>query len=984
MGIKNGTDAYNMIYGDNPLFVKTINQKNITSSNTVELIDLPTINMTALMGFTKNCTLSHKNIGQLVLFRDILTGSILGTLRDNNFVISEDNYPLKSTDECVIPSKTLNREDEEFYENSYFKLASQIQKLEPKSFITILPISCPSEREIETFNRLGKFDEKENRLSTEIFHQIYSGMFNHHITDEKRSTKKQPMFITHDEIAAFGRGEKWNLKYMQLLTRFEGIVMFIAQDIIRRILELLPEMDTIKYKRIIILTTDGICHPIKEKERDFRKENRRKNTNGLLDMNSQINNIRQFLFNIPACILNHYLLNVLRIPLVCRLGARNLYYSKADYSEAETEIVHMASYLCNLNMPHTHALNNKKLKSLEIKFASMTSQENSIIANRNKYCYITWNEFKEQIKCDDGYSINLYSSDNDVLHKWNMCANHSIAMRDNFLLPSHVVDVKFYRTMIKNISTTWMPNTNRPSTSRVQYQMCYDLTTTHIPHDNDAGLLLMVLFGSDYNDPAMSFSNSLNMTYREILNFKRVACTCHRGWKKYITFVKDKIPLYSIRNENVLTCDYCHKIIIRQFWETKSFFASVVCLIMKELDPKMLIMDEPVDEKTSHLIIAINCVCNICAFLLLGRYNTDFYENLTECVILKRLCKEKQQIYKKNSLENIVDLHKITNSIIIGSYILNYYKDNCETYTDGGIRQIKDTNRYEIVNTNQYKKDYNNKKRKEIEAVTSNNNNCNFNNNEDTKIKRLKNCDIEHRIHNIDLDLGENGVKVLTMGSEKYTFWEFLYDATICDRKSLIYKDGSKDYNNTIDISDCLEKYSFSIKNTNVIKNLTNLCIDNNKNIFLKERDTPSAINRFIDLLLSIYLYIIGENISSKMYRKPIEHCIYNNNTTRSTIKDMILETLVVMYGEKLVGEIKENNNIYEEINKICQRYIRTNKLFISKLKHNNTDNNCLKESEMCDNVHSNIYIPILGEARLYTPLILWTIYISRNNINLL
>nr|BDT62131.1 MAG: wsv139-like protein [Litopenaeus vannamei majanivirus Nimav-1_LVa] len=1079
MGLKNGTSAYNMVYGDNPLFVNIIDEKETLSTNTIELIDLPTISMTAIISFANQCTFPNQFMGQLVLFRDKITGTVISTLRDPNCVISQDNYPLTCVDKCVIPGRgtVLNSEDEEFYRESYFKLASQIQKTNRESFITIVPIRCPTDEEMISYTKNETFDndhKEYNELKKMIIRdfgnelsaaaatttttsssssssssdEIFAGSEMKIVRDEpsssqlvnknKSSRKKikmlinEPIFITRNEVVRMGCQKEWALNCYSLLKRFEGIVLFIAQDIIRRLLEILPEKNSNSIRHVLLMS-DGKCHPIKKKERNTRRVARENNNSMFpyhdyddcplppnldIEKNNRCNMLKRFLLRIPSCIVHHYLTNVLRIPLVCRLESKSVHYDRTDWSEAETVMVHLAGYLCNLSLPHVQALENKKLIRLSVDDLLSSTNEHDATNKRCRNLTYQWNEFRERIKCDSPFVINLYSSDNDVLHKWNLCASHSVALNGRIRIPSHVTGVRFYRSLVKSTSKRWMSH-------GVPYQACYELTVTHVPHDVDAGMLLMILCGSDYNDPGITFNGeSLKMVYREVLNFKKVACTCHRGWRDYAALVNNSssTPSYMLESGNTTTCQHCCKVIVKQFWEAKSFFASIASSLMKELDPKLLLSSSSTgDNIANHRKVAINCVCNICAFLLLGKFNKIIYGPIRSseamlCVLEREKTQQQQHSKRsyyhdsKNKLKSIADLIKIS------SYIVKFDKSNKDEYTPGGIRRWCGGN--------------DNGSDPPVNSITTNNNNKCYN--------RKSDENSDDRVRVLDVSWKDRDFKVLSSDAKKNgNFWKCIFDTSVI-LPSMMKKttasspplSSQADKSNhqlmvvvdddvlfrKLTINECLTNKSFSLSNKDVMATITNKlkknieekkisstlsCCDsrdgnaddshNNNN----NDDNVSAVKRFIDLILTIYLYIIGEDFLTKFYRVPREHDM--GGRTNKTIKDMIIECSYLWYSEKIRftknyddhHHLMSDNKIFTALKEFqssmnwdddddCKEYDD------SKIKNNIDDDSSLIYNEEIDateattnNVNIFPYTPLLGEARCFTPLTLWTVYLS-------
>jgi len=1070
MGLKNGTGAYNMVYGNNPLFVNIIDEKEKVSNSAVEIVDLPTISMTALMSFANNCMFSNRFIGQLVVFRDRISGTVIATLRDSNCVISEDSYPLDNTDECIIPRRTLNCEDEIFYRDSYFRLASKIQKANRESFITIVPIRSPSEEEMKSYINSRSFDDDEQddadddddddvekeeketcrKVCNEIFPRddennvnIKHDSNNFIITNRRRRRRRQerigmlinePHFVTFDEIASFGYNREWVLKCHGLLKRFEGIVLFVAQDIIRRLLEILPQRE-VGSARHVLLLNDGECHPIKQKERNTRKAVRDNGTMyasrhtatvttttnlETIEKRCRLGVLRKFLLRIPACILNHYLLSVLRIPLVCRLGAKTVFYNKTDRSEAETIMVHVAGYLCDLSIPHKRHLSERKLTHLDASTLLSSVNEREAADGRRRNWHYTWNDFREKIKCDGPLVINLYSSDNDVLHKWNMCASHSVALSGNIKLPRYVTGVRFYRTMMRNFSKTWMPPFPSPVLhGPQQYQARYELTVTHVPHDMDAGMLLMILCGSDYNDAGITFNESLEIVYREMLNFKRLACTCHRGWKDFAALVAvNDNPLYLIGEENTTVCRYCHKIIIRQFWETKSFFASIACLLMKELDPHLLFNDDykgkidnvenaavattaaaaaavaaTTDDEEDilrHRKVAINCICNICAILLLGKFNKLIYGRIYNNESLLELLEYENARNKRDLTDGTIPV--TVDSMTIASYIIKFDRANVATYTAGGIRHWRDDEN-------------------EDNSINPTNNKSNDIGG-DRCFKKAKAYN-DSKANILDVTWCNKNYKVLSSGEIKNEdFWKCMFDTSLMlsSNASLPLEKHAQIDDDTlfrkINIRQCLAKKSFSVNNNNVIKTITNSLLKNkNKTDSISSISGITAVNRFIDLILTIYLYIIGEDSLSVGQRVPIEHNI--NSRTNITIKDMIRECLTMLYSNKLMNELgmsdvqkSSSSDIYKSpppsfvkdfMNKNSEMYhkfsITQDKFRSLLIRYGSSvqDSRSSSSSSSSSNHSSSDsstfpFIPLLGEARLFTPLTLWTVYLSIKN----
>nr|BDT62870.1 MAG: wsv139-like protein [Trachysalambria curvirostris majanivirus] len=1032
MGIKNGTNAYKMVYGNHPFFVNIFDDKQLMIHNSIDLIDLPTIIITACTSFAKTCVSNNSynhNIGQLILFRDRKTGTVISILRDRNCVISLDDYPLKNVDDYNLPSGILNYKDQLFYKDSYFKIASKIQKTYKDSYITIIPINFPSNQEINYYRGatdmgeiLGFNDNNNDNNDDKSIDNSYSKACEKinktFIAKEKYIKNKKIMFMTHEEIINYGRGDEWNRKCIWLLENFEGMFLFIAQDIIRRIFDILPKKDTKKSIRYIFLLNDGKPHPIKEREKNIRKEIRYRNIGCNNSNNSDycLNHMRYFLCNMPHCILIHYLLNILRIPLTCRLNANTIFYSKTSLSEAETTMVHFAGYLCNLNIPYITTFNNKEMSNLDTDPLLKSKNEKDTIINRTRYLSYTWIRLREIVKCYEPFMVNLYSTDSDVLHKWNLCAGHSMTVNGDFKLPFYIIGVRFYRTMTRNQPRIWLPNVDNKSpfmksTDRV-YQMCYELSVTHIPHDIDAGMLLMILCGSDYNDPGMTFGDSLKLVYREVIQFKRFACTCYRGWQDYALLCSKNniVPFYRISKENSTTCRFCYKQIIRQFWEIKKFFAAFACLSMNELDPDFFLFndqyeDNSVDSDNSmiHKKIALNCVCNVCTFLIVGKYNKQIFGSIkTDNLMIESL---KREIGKNTDVKK--DQY-LLNLISLITFLNKYNEVDYETHTDGGIKIWDDSDTKlspkDIYNINYDKNLFYRKEKK-------GNFSSDLNKNNDIECLNKR-----PRVDVVDIELCNNNYKILSFNDNKNKeFWKCFVDTVFLSGGAPIAAINLNDFQKSnklnIDITNCLEDSHPSVKKKNIITTIINRLHDET-DLKVSKRKEPdsniSAINRFIDLILTIYYYIIGEDTNSDCKRVPIEHKTGQNRRTAITIQDFIFESLSLLYSQKiiklnpkespLITSLNNKNEYYKDFNsayiKFCSIMInnKIEKREIGNIKDKNqndtfkTDNDeNIDKYTSTNNIDDNNignegspfpYVPILGEARHIPPLTIWLIYL--------
>lgn len=307
----------------------------------------------------------------------------------------------------------------------------------------------------------------------------------------------------------------------------------------------------------LILFSDGKSPAIKKitkiKRRELTKKRHQNHDNRDNDKNGRANLAllcEKFVMKLSP-LVNNALMDILRIPLMKTLRTNDLYTHISSLSEADDDIVRLASVLFDLNTPIKtfSADENKLLYSYNLKPLLNIEKGTTSLVRGGFGKYVTkWSDFAKTVNTDT--SVALYSHDSDILVKWNLLAAHHYDVSSALGLSKpkneFLKDLNFFRSrnftnnnksVEFNLGDKQQQEQRTKETQNVFLPtVVYDLTNSPVLHSTEKTLLIMLTKGSDYNGAIVSSmtASSFDEQIRdEFAMFENVSCTCIGGWPAF-------------------------------------------------------------------------------------------------------------------------------------------------------------------------------------------------------------------------------------------------------------------------------------------------------------------------------------------------------------------------------------------------------------------------------------------------------------------
>ena len=664
MGIPEAEKVYEGTYGvknnrvikeeeETSDFLKENTGPAVVADFSLDLVDLPTFNIAALMSLGREIATkisssfvhgSSKNLGQLILFYNKKTNQIIDTLHDENNVLSDDDTAGKNR---FMYSATFGLSTslvKEFYE----KLENIDRRIVG---IKRVQVNIPSSQ--EEINRLLDPPIEKMMMSSESYKMMDFDSINQWLS--KHDNLKPRQFITSTHIitnnspsSSFSWKETTRI-YREAFyaSELEGFILLYAHRMLK-VLKRVLKSSTNKRGRYALLFVDGKAPAIKKMTR-FKRQKRRewidirkkkKLAESTPDKKSDaatnmlFHSCERLAVRVPSNIMMCALLDIFRIPLVRTIGANSLYLSLSSFSEAEDDIVRMISCLLDLETPTKHFYLSEKKGLVEYKNGDKKkSKWGEIISTVKQHTNVEHRKV----------SVNLFSHDSDVLAKWNLMAAHHnqvckllrISSRDAAL---SLESCRFFRS--KN-----GPPPDKNSLGGLAFRrrpvakIIYDLSESPVLLTPESTLLIMLTKGSDYNTSLVSDSTYDVQIRSEVAMFESLTCTCISGWPMFFETVthnnttsRENCGNVSRKNMSRNPCSVCGKYLVMPFWSTKLFFAAQAIDFIghpKHLYQPPTELNSEINKHDIHRALAINAASNVMAYLTMGSFNQRIFGNIT-------------------------------------------------------------------------------------------------------------------------------------------------------------------------------------------------------------------------------------------------------------------------------------------------------------------------------------------------------------------
>nr|BDT62700.1 MAG: wsv139-like protein [Metapenaeus ensis nimavirus]GBG35452.1 wsv139-like protein [Metapenaeus ensis nimavirus] len=603
---------------------------------TFDMVDLPTFSVAAAMTLGKDVASKmmyspgrdNKNMGQMVIFYLKKDNSIVDTLHDKNNVLTEADITGMSDTINLSASMT----DLKFFD----EFRAMLKRVDADSIgIKRVPITIPhSLMEVERL-----VDPPLRKLMMTPPSITLQGM-DYNTLDQwlsLHSVLKPRSFLTNDQIinSEIVKNARADIVFKSVFyaSELEGLILLYGHrllSVIKRVLQS-PNISG----RYVMFFVDGHPPAIKKITRLKRKRVQAMTEVRKKKMTEDPKNIlihlcERMILSIPTHLTTHVITNVIRIPLMRKICAKNLYLSLSFYSEAEDDIVRMVSCLLDLETPTNHFSLSKKKRVTEYGVCKYNkNQKNALWSDVISTIRAHTNRGKQRV------SVNLFSRDSDVLAKWNLIVAHHHQVC-NYIGRSPIdPDIRlekcrFYRSKVapapKRDSLGGVTQKRHPVPDTI-----YDLSESPVYLSPESTIMIMLMKGSDYNTPLVSDSTYDYKIRSEFSMFERLTCTCISGWATYLKSVpatRAKTPYHlgnvSLDNLSSAPCESCGKYLVLPFWSAKFFFAAQASEFMDDAQhicfpPKTIHKDG--DKYHLHKSMAINTAANVMAGLTMGNFN---------------------------------------------------------------------------------------------------------------------------------------------------------------------------------------------------------------------------------------------------------------------------------------------------------------------------------------------------------------------------
>ena len=652
-----------------------------THHYSLDMMDLPTYSVALISMLGKEIAgristsfgRDGAHLGQMIVFYERVTGNVLETLYDEQAILQDDDMKAinfasnaASSDAAILrnamtTSSTTLATTREYYQmvKQYGKNAASI------TAVKRVPVLIPNS--LDAVNELVDHDNvKANMMpppSGEGYHRHNSNYESVSQWLDAHGNIKRRHFITNRHIYSAKDGASNRYLNAYYAGELEGLILLYAHRAIRMIKKKLKSAS--EQGRCLILFVDGLAPAIKKATRLKRQNRQDAATKRIIDESLSLGHNRsaddmtsallaaceRFVMKIPLALLTCVLLDVMRIPFVRQVGAKELYLSPSFYSEAEDDIVRLISNMAGLETPVKHfAISDKKVLIDHDTECPNTKQPT------------TWSKLtdvmeKHTVAEQKQIDCNLFSHDSDVLTKWNLLVSHhrQVCVLLNRPASSSAVKFggcKFFRSKhggspskVSGVGGKLFARSN-PIEETV-----YDLTESPLQLSPESTLLVMLTKGSDYNTSLVSPGTHYDSQIRtEATMFERMTCTCVSGWREYFDTISaskdrkdaafsdiDDMGTISTTNLSNKPCGKCMKYLVLPYWATKFFFAAQATDFVNTkrhifFPPSTYDEEEKCanrDTYDMHAALAVNAAANVMACLTMGSYNQRVFGSMT-------------------------------------------------------------------------------------------------------------------------------------------------------------------------------------------------------------------------------------------------------------------------------------------------------------------------------------------------------------------
>nr|BDW09868.1 MAG: wsv139-like protein [Marsupenaeus japonicus pemonivirus] len=674
MGITGAGSVYEHLYGHSdrvitPVIKRDARSSEFANSASIDIVDMLTISIPCCRNLaskvaTAMATSPGRPMGQFIVFFNPVNDIVHEIAYDANLVVRESDLRVtqdaddhRARDTLAYRQTLVGAGADSNVLRSVCHRASVLAKANPPLEPALVAVDLPSGHdELERLVNLAK-DGKPVPLDKT------SPCSGSNVDDDDNNIWYARQGIREGRFIKFAnlhRNTDTNqlssattrFRCASLVQELEGLVLLYAWEVAQRLSNVLVKHDPDRPSdwRCLITVNDGISPPLKSlaRERRFIANERRTVTK----TDSLMSSCEQLLMKLQSLLGPVTVNDVIRIPLADATCAKTLYNVRSNLIEAENDMVSLTAMFTGLqtSAAWSYAYDRKTINKLEIGPLRSARSRNRLAECSFYRRRLSWKDVHGLIlkvhESDydrDRPCINLYSTDSDVLGKWNMVVAHhrallagGTAVAMTLLSSIRPRGVFFYRGIvvraqapIKVSALTSLERWKAASTS-IHSSIRYDLLQSPICVTPETTLLIMLTRGSDYNDPIVSsrIAGHVDVGIRdEMALLLSGACRCLGGWQPFIEStissaaaidlndVEDATDTGLVCAENVADepCPDCGKAVVMPFWAIKAWFVGLGS--KKECDAS----------SNPHIREALNCAGNIMAVLTMGAFNKAVY-----------------------------------------------------------------------------------------------------------------------------------------------------------------------------------------------------------------------------------------------------------------------------------------------------------------------------------------------------------------------
>ena len=637
----------------------------------LDLIDFPTFNFTELSIIGKNVAAAalenRNNMGQMILFFDKSNGRIVDSLHDKFNVITKDDIDCRDRNRQIIRSHAHVGSEARGLATLFF---SKVRNMDKRAIgIKRVQVRIPTNQEEvdrlldPPIAELMMTPPAKDSMMTD-FEGINQWLNKHGGVLKPRQILTNRFLV--ENITGLGNSAPSSQKrftHAFYASELEGLILMYAHRMVNTIKNLLVNSNKTSKGRYTVLFMDCAAPAIKRCSRMKRKNCRKsmelkkkkkladamimdkENTAAASPYNKRdaasemlFLSCERLMIRLPQGVMTAALMDAMRVPLVKTTCTSNLYLVLSNYSEAEDDMVRLASCFLGLETPIKHfcLLDKKGLIQYD--------------TNNTSKVFALWKSLFRPIRTlslqGQSIAVNVFSHDSDVLATWNLMVAHhkSVCKVLGIDYSSREPNVKlgglkFVRRVDMGgggRTTTTSTLGGMASENRSRINTIYDLTQSPLMLSPESTMLIMLTKGSDYNTPLASEAKNDTQIRTEATMFERLSCTCVYGWEVFFEEIKQssvaEVDCGNLSQSNMSTrcCGSCGKRLVLPFWSSKFFFLSQAVAFVS--DPKHLCFP-PKDlahakKHDLHRSLAANVAANVMVYLSMGSFNQHIFGNI--------------------------------------------------------------------------------------------------------------------------------------------------------------------------------------------------------------------------------------------------------------------------------------------------------------------------------------------------------------------